>query len=512
MIVDKEHALPASELSTILESETSGISKYVPSLDNSECLEENGSQFLDLPLLRSDAETCRSGAHTPLSRDTSAFDLSMSKLSTEVLEAMSEGGTTGGWLSGVVVDELHDATEYTLRQDTSFNLGALDPDLAALLSPHRLGSAEPALLVAIDVLPPPSTSSPVSPSTSAPHIALSTPSSSGNRSSASRSSSIHRTGSPNIAGPSNLSLSPRPSLVSDRPSLPRSARNPPSYALTHASSARPASRSPERASSGSGGRRSQSRLRRSPSSRSIEASGVPETRKPATSRLVTPGRPPLLMPQTKTSRPPLHHPNSTPTSLWEGSFVSPSSRAPSVAGTASSRLQDPRPSLDSGVDRQRPAWMRTRQRSVSVNEGRPSLQPASMRPAADLGPRTAKVFAAAGLLDSDKDPSITRPGSRFGSSRSSFERDSRSRCAPSRMALSDAGSSSSWTRNGTMSHAIGISEGASMHGGRVCRLLALLSQAPPRLRRRCRLDRCTSTCRQSCNYCRRGMQWRLALC
>ena len=87
-----------------------------------------------------------------------------------------------------------------------------------------------------------------------------------------------------------------------------------------------------------------------------------------------------------------------------------------------------------------------------------------------LGPRTAKAFAAAGLLDFDKDSpsSASRPPSRFGPSRSSIDRDSRSRYTPSRMAYSEAGSSSSHgARSGSVSRAAGYSEGPSTAGAAV---------------------------------------------
>ena len=71
-----------------------------------------------------------------------------------------------------------------------------------------------------------------------------------------------------------------------------------------------------------------------------------------------------------------------------------------------------------------------------------------------LGPRTAKAFAAAGLLDHDPNNS---PGSRFGSVRSLGDRDQRA-LAPSRIAMSEAGSVASSWRSGNVSRAMTHSE------------------------------------------------------
>jgi len=71
-----------------------------------------------------------------------------------------------------------------------------------------------------------------------------------------------------------------------------------------------------------------------------------------------------------------------------------------------------------------------------------------------LGPRTAKAFAAAGLLDHDPNNS---PGSRFGSVRSLGDRDQRA-LAPSRIAMSEAGSVASSWRSGSVSRAMTHSE------------------------------------------------------
>ena len=181
---------------------------------------------------------------------------------------------------------------------------------------------------------------------------------------------------------------------------------------------------------------------------------------------------PLRAPSSNPSRPPLSRFHATPSNSWDGLSASPPSRAPSSIGTAPSRLQNHRPSLD--IERPRlTGSIRTRKRSTSVIEN--SVTAASQMHHAGsvpsprnmtdwLGPRTAKAFAAAGLLDFDKDPpgSASRPPSRFATSRSSTDRDSRSRYTPSRMAYSEAGSTSSYgARSGSVSRAAGYSEGVA---------------------------------------------------
>jgi len=103
---------------------------------------------------------------------------------------------------------------------------------------------------------------------------------------------------------------------------------------------------------------------------------------------------------------------------------------------------------------------------VESGGDRESHRPSSSRPTPEwLGPRTAKAFAAAGLLDQDADLGGRRPASRFGTTRSSID-DSRSRFAPSRMAFSEAGSSSSWgQRSGSVSRAGSISRTVTDVGG-----------------------------------------------
>ncbi|KAI9060375.1 hypothetical protein FKP32DRAFT_1595454 [Trametes sanguinea] len=470
-------ALGATELSTILESETSGISKHLPSLDTShtshadderDSAHTSPSGFLPLELqhLRLPSHDTRHGSRSP-STDTSPLDLSTSKLTSEVLAAMSASPTKQDWLDGVVVDDANFDAAISREQtpqhsDTSFNLNALDPDLAALLSPNKMTDSEPALLVAIDAIPPPASSSP--PSLKAP---LSASPTSPRRSFETQTSTPARR-----LPPASLSAAPRRPTNSALPRIVRSVSDRPTFAyagktglpspISRTPSGRAISHSPERPSSMGSitSTHSQTRLQRTPSGeaqantsmRRTGTGGSSEVRKSAASRLMTPARPSALSSATSasSSRPPLSRFNSAQgSSAWDAESISPSSRAPSSIGTAPSRLQDHRPSLD--VDRPRPMGIRTRKRSSSVIEHRvtatsPSYPvPPGPRATDWLGPRTQKAFAAAGLLDFEKESpgSASRPASRFSTTRSSVERE-RSRYTPSRMAFSEAGSNSSW--------------------------------------------------------------------
>ncbi|KAI8992730.1 hypothetical protein BD414DRAFT_283691 [Trametes punicea] len=470
--------LAATELSTILESETSGISKHLPSLDTSrtsdgpdderesEQASPNGFLPLELQHLRPPRNT-RHPSRSP-SNDTSPLDLSTSKLTSEVLAALSASPGKRDWLSGVIVDASTSDTAISRERtpedpDARFNLHSLDPDLAALLSPYKMNDAEPALLVAIDAIPPPASSSPPNPHRPKPSASPTSPppsletqtSPSGSRlPPASLSAALRR--------PTSSALPRIVRSVSDRPAFPAAPRTGLPSPISRTPSGRALSHSPERPTSmgSTESTQCQAGLQQAPSvdtqastpMRRLGTGSSSEVRKSAASRLVTPARSSALSSSTSagSSRPPLSRFNSAQgSSVWETESVSPSSRAPSSVGTAPSRLQEHRPSLD--VDRPRLTGTRNRKRSSSVVEHRvtPSsptyTMPSGPRPTDWLGPRTQKAFAAAGLLDLDKDSpgSASRPASRFGTTRSSIERE-RSRYTPSRMAFSEAGSSSSW--------------------------------------------------------------------
>jgi hypothetical protein len=169
-------------------------------------------------------------------------------------------------------------------------------------------------------------------------------------------------------------------------------------------------------------------------------------RRVATSRLATPARFGAHTPaSSRLLRAAL--PSSSAFPGWDKDSPSPSSRASSALGSAADRLVRPRTSED-GVLEGRPSARerlgyapRNRNRSLSVGGGK-NERVTSPAPRATewLGPRTAKAFAAAGLLDRD----VSNNASRFGSARSLGDRDQRM-LAPSRLAVSEAGSvSSSW--------------------------------------------------------------------
>ena len=72
-----------------------------------------------------------------------------------------------------------------------------------------------------------------------------------------------------------------------------------------------------------------------------------------------------------------------------------------------------------------------------------------------LGPWTVKAFAAAGLLDIDRDG--TNPLGRYSSLRGNNEREEH--YIPSRMVFSEVASMSSWGRSSSVSRVMTPSEG-----------------------------------------------------
>ncbi|TFY54221.1 hypothetical protein EVJ58_g8984, partial [Rhodofomes roseus] len=145
-------AVNPTDLSTIIEAENSGLSKHLPPLDSSQEGDTSPSSdddaadpeqdTLDPKLLH--ALSRNKLAPTPPSKDSSVLDLSTSKVTSEVLQAMGGAGPdrTQGWLNGVVVEDNDPEPERDLLTesgntgdgDASFNLSELDPDLAALRS------------------------------------------------------------------------------------------------------------------------------------------------------------------------------------------------------------------------------------------------------------------------------------------------------------------------------------------------------------------------------------------
>ncbi|KAG1809202.1 uncharacterized protein BJ212DRAFT_1484704 [Suillus subaureus] len=160
------HPCPA-DLSTILEAENSGISKYIPSASPSPSPSPTSPHTFfpskvtfspppshgtfPIPKDRSASQTYCGPSPT-----ASNLDLSLSNLSAELHDALSPT-TADGWSSVIVVEDADVApppsgtnhgfdsggSTSCLPQisdpdpDATFDFSALDPDLAELLSPHR---------------------------------------------------------------------------------------------------------------------------------------------------------------------------------------------------------------------------------------------------------------------------------------------------------------------------------------------------------------------------------------
>jgi len=131
----------STELSTILESDLSGLSRHLPALDESRTSDLSGNGDLTKPEVPPSPEISELVAP-----DTSVLDLSTSQLKEEVIHALKEKPSRNGWLTGVVVEDDADSwppsrndreefeVDVGLVPEESFHLDALDPDLAALLS------------------------------------------------------------------------------------------------------------------------------------------------------------------------------------------------------------------------------------------------------------------------------------------------------------------------------------------------------------------------------------------
>ncbi|EGN92060.1 hypothetical protein SERLA73DRAFT_164231 [Serpula lacrymans var. lacrymans S7.3] len=497
-----------TDLSTIIEAENSGISKYIPQLDESHVLESSRSCSPVSPSRR-----VLDGLHTPDSRDASALDLSTSKLTAEVMDALmvKDVGMATEWLNGVngiVVEEatpiptdlmaVDDNGHGGKEADATFNFDALDPDLAALLSPNRVQGRTAPFHSSIPAVPPRSHSVTPSrgdsPQKSASQMldSFSSPEKSPR---SSRDTFTYQHPSPLVSAQSSparrsVSLSRGPSSRQSPSSLPRLMRSvtgapaPPDVEPMEKPGADDSVR---HISSAAVKRRHQPPSPLSSNGYSPVSSNKPynlgesSARRPLQSRLATPSR-------HASSYTPATRPFRTPDApsypvLPEAGSVSPPSRAPSSlsAATDSRRPHYARPSLDMNgqteVSKKRRAHLFfNRKRSMSVEETRLSPHsvssygaPHEVRPSSSLsnrppttewlGPRTAKAFAAAGLLDPERDSREAQSGggaSRYASIRTSSERESR--YTPSRMALSEAGSTSSWGRNGSISRTMTPSE------------------------------------------------------
>ncbi|KAK7677825.1 hypothetical protein QCA50_019137 [Cerrena zonata] len=454
--------LGVSDLSTILESETSGISKHLPQLDDSQYQStDDGALDLDASYLLPPPDlNGHSQPHSP--QDTSALELSMSDVRNQVLEALNGSERPEGWLHGVVVDDMESPNENMLGiedPDASFGIGSIDSDLAAILSPNRLESKAhtPNTNPSSSPIPSPrSQSRRPSPNPSPVPTVPASPSSlpSPRR----RSTSLSRPAAANLQALDTTSRLAR--SASERPTHIRSPLPSPIAKVSPSRSSDIGER-PSLAARRLGNftLSSERELPRRPHT------GTEVDRRPTTSRLTTPAK---LIPPGSSSRPLLSRQASSPPSSsrgWDLDSISPS-RSPSSTGASTTRLYG-RPSLDSGADRLRGIPSRTRDRSASLSESPASemYRSISSQPSAmdRMGPRTARAFAAAGLIDTDKDASglsASRSASRFGTSKS--DRDFRSQYAPSRLAMSESGSS--WERrSGSISRAGAMSEVTSAH-------------------------------------------------
>lgn len=485
-----------ADLSTIIEAENSGISKHIPCLgDTTHGDRDDGSLASPFNLEQND----KSRLPSPISRAASVLDLSTSRLAAEVMHALKvEDATTGSeWLKGVngiVVEECPDDPDSVSRTpvnaacgdedlDAALDFGALDPDLAELLSPNKINGKSQSPNLGVGHLPSRTHSrSPTHPVSTPPLRPM-------------NGDSISPRSSPRLGvivppSASRAIVQSSPTRRSASLSRPNPTRGPPS-SLPRLM--RSVTSTPPSAGDQSDGTSAQSALRGppkkrhqppSPLSSQAHSSQAPSSQapSPASSRGSTD------MPPRRLAGPRL----ATPTR--HVSSYAPGGCSPSTSEKASSSQSLPRSASDptrqpssrrsvefSGVlevnKRRRPHFFLNRRRSMSVEEARlpptsdstspirPSSSLSNQPPAMEwLGPRTVKAFAAAGLLDGDRDGSSTyAPGaSRYGSLRAHSEREDR--FVPSRMAFSEAASTSSWGRSGSVSRGMTPSEGGLTWG------------------------------------------------
>ena len=440
---------------------------------------------------------------SPDSRAASIFDLSTSRLAAEVMHALQvEDATTGGeWLkgvNGVVVEESTDdpdpfsrtpvnATRGDEDLDAALDFGALDPDLAELLSPNRINdksqspnpvssrlpsrahSRSPSHPVSTSSLRPPNGDG-VSSRTS-PRLGIAVPTSAS--CAIMQSSPTRRSASLSCA---NLARGPPSSL----PRLMRSVTTaPPSASDSSDGSSTPSGLRgpPKKRHQPPSPLSSQAQSSQVPSPASSHGSTDVPPRRLAGSRFATPNR-------HVSSYAPGNSRLTDPSPALLPSTSEKASSSQFLPRSASDPTRQPssRPSLEinGALDvnkRRRPHLFLSRRRSMSVEEAR--LSPTSgstspIRPSSSLsnrppvmewlGPRTVKAFAAAGLLDGDRDGFNTHPSgpSKYATLRAHSEREDR--FVPSRMAFSEAASTSSWGRSGSVSRGMTPSEGGITWG------------------------------------------------
>ncbi|KAF8489871.1 hypothetical protein F5888DRAFT_1869464 [Russula emetica] len=426
----------STELSTILESDLSGSSKHIPALDKSQISDVSGNGHSIKPEV-----LCPSPDINELvAPDASVLDLSTSQLKEEVMYALKEKPSTNGWLAGVVVENATDSrpTSRNDRKELEFDIGeepeeslhldALDSDLAALLGSNRLAGKQSLfwtenpfastqipqqphpIIVPLRIFPPTRTVTPQSrPSPLASSPVDTSP-----------SSTIGSTRSqPSLActtTPHGYSSLPRsapsrfmPQLmcsVTDRATPVREDRNVENVARAPSDPALPIDDA-RRVSIDS------VYQRQSPAS-PLETQPPPlpplphaePHRRVATSRLSTPAHFGAHAPASSRLLRAALPSSSALQGIWDKDSPSPSSCASLALGSATDRLVHPRTSEDGGHEgrltaRERLGYTpRNQNRSLSMGGGKNErVTSPSPWPTEWLGPRTAKAFAAAGLLD-----------------------------------------------------------------------------------------------------------------
>ena len=510
------------DLSTIIEAETSGMSKHIPNLEDSRDIRlptgvpSTGSENEQSLLHTSSSYNELSRVGQPADpRDTSAIDWSTAELTAEVISAMKAKDVSDakGWITGVdglVVDDdtgpvvPQFGLPQTPETEKSFNFGALDPDLAALLSPNRVNVKDQTIFglrpsVPTNRSPPPSPgtyhSSPSrshTPRTPPPTTSPSSPASScqngffppvevgGHSTPAERRS----------AKVSKRAAFNRPASLSGLPRLARSITSSPFCQGKDADSGSPSPQTSPELEHFNAHTLEYSRRRQLPSplatstraarmSFSQRRDSQGHSQRPSQSRLVTPARRTLSY-STASTRSVLR--TCSDVREWQ-SITTPENVFSSVdvASNSRRRLQYPKPSVDesrSYGDVHRPFHQhRTRKRSTSLIQdasgsldsmspyqtsappSRPSSAMSTRYPTSEwLGPRTTKAFAAAGLLDHDKTIALGAPP-RSTPNRGTNEFDTRTQfSAPSRMAFSESGSAASWGRSRSVSRTFTMSD------------------------------------------------------
>ncbi|KAF7310659.1 DUF2012 domain-containing protein [Mycena chlorophos] len=390
---------PNPELSTIIEADTSGISKHLPSASPSPSPSPISSPSPpSLPQRSLSVD------------DTSALDLSTSQLEAQVKDAIlaqaSQSAAAHKWLEA-------GAEASPEPGDVSFNLGALDPELAALLSPNRIPTSD-----ASRKQSPAGETASLRPAGLTPQHQSSRPRLRPIQRPTPVSESIKRSVSPSTTNSTAVSRpSASPLTLSQPPSPMRPAS--PATSSSHVASSTPAIR----------------RIQHAPSA----STSTPHI----TARRPILGR--MLQPSSWES--PRNEPNGP--SFTRGSLDIPRTRPPIDATRRS-------------ADYERTTRPRTRSMSVDEHVSPATSRDVSPQPNTSrfgtssrlgnnrtewLGPRTAKAFRAAGLLGpSDSNDAESSDGvSRFGSVRSpsSMGRpDSRMATSPSSMGRRRRGSGS----------------------------------------------------------------------